>query len=157
MTKVADTSLEAWWDIQDHLTASRVRILRLFQGLGESYTRAELSKRGMCGINEVCPRVRELLDRGFLIELPTRNCAITGRTAHPVRLATKDEWHQVQMLGKADVLKTIVKIGKFEVGKHPDGGFWIEYETGADPIGIEVTSERFETAIETMWLEGHRT
>ena len=50
-------------------------------------TRSELSDGCGMKLSTVCARVNELLKLGKLVELPRRKCRVTGKSAHPVRLA----------------------------------------------------------------------
>lgn len=54
---------------------------------GMAFTRAELAKHMGLPCSSICGRVKELLDLRVIVEDPRRPCAVTGKSAHPVRAA----------------------------------------------------------------------
>ena len=51
------------------------------------WTRSEIAQRTGFRLSAICGRCNELIKLGKLIELPRRACRVTGKSAHPVRLA----------------------------------------------------------------------
>lgn len=49
-------------------------------------TRTEISDKTGLTINAVCGRVNELINDGWLAELPRRKCTITGSEAYPLKV-----------------------------------------------------------------------
>lgn len=85
---VATTSVVAY---RDHKAAGRVsaqqqQILDALAG-GRALSRRELAEVAGLELSSVCGRVNELLQSGWLVEVPTRACRVTGRRVHPVALA----------------------------------------------------------------------
>lgn len=90
MRAIADTSREAY---RRALASGRVslgqkEVLRGFEpDPDRDYTRAELGEIVGRRSGPICARVNELVQRGYLVQLPRRPCRVTGELAHPVRLA----------------------------------------------------------------------
>jgi hypothetical protein len=98
--EIADTSRQA---LQEERASGRlgwqqVRILRWIRENGGAHTRAELSERLGIRLSSICGRVHELVAVGELVEGPRRRCSVTGRAAHPVRLAPQ----QLSLLEASD-------------------------------------------------------
>jgi hypothetical protein len=53
---------------------------------GKDYSRREMAKEFELELSSVCGRVNELVGMNLLEELPSRQCKVTGKTIHPVRL-----------------------------------------------------------------------
>ena len=93
-----DTSIEAFHDhkASGKLSQQQSEIvdyllhLAYEESLGyfhDDVTRSELAQALGLRVSAICGRISELLKIGKLIELPRRVCKITGKSAHPVRLA----------------------------------------------------------------------
>lgn len=55
---------------------------------GQGFTRAEIAKAIGMPLSGVCGRVNELVHiKGVLEEMPRRACSVSGKAAHPVRVA----------------------------------------------------------------------
>lgn len=86
-TNVRDTSIEAYQTAP--LGAQQQRIYGFLMTWDRPFTRGEIAAMTGLGVNAVCGRVFELIERGKLVELPARKCKFSGRSAHPVALAPR--------------------------------------------------------------------
>lgn len=87
---VASTSIENYHQHRDsgRLGKQQQLILDGMRG-GESYSRRELAAHLGLELSSICGRVNELVASGYLEELPTRRCSVTGKSVHPVAKTTK--------------------------------------------------------------------
>lgn len=88
-TDVRDTSIEAYHGHKTNgqLSNQQAVIIDALTRAGRPLTRREIERAAHLTISSVCGRVNELLTDGTLLEEPRRECSITGKAAHPVRLA----------------------------------------------------------------------
>ena len=96
-TAVRDTSHEAIARLRATKQVNR-RQGELLEGfarrpVGTTMTRQELARELGWQINQVCGRVKELLDAGRLTEGAKRECRVTGQQAYPLALANLEEKH----------------------------------------------------------------
>lgn len=56
--------------------------------MGFAMSRREIADETGLELSSVCGRVNELLQIGLLVQVPTRRCNLTGRTVHPVMIAS---------------------------------------------------------------------
>lgn len=82
---LAETSLIAHREYVSSGAASRQakRLLEAMQD-GRDYSRRELALMAGIELCSVCGLVNKLVRIGVLVELPARNCKVTGRTVNPV-------------------------------------------------------------------------
>lgn len=85
-TNVRDTSLMAYDSV--NLSLGQRRVVDFMKSRNQrDWTRAEIARDSGIPINVICGRVHELVGKKVLEEWVRRNCRITGKQAHPVRLA----------------------------------------------------------------------
>lgn len=89
-TNVRNTSLAAFDSV--NITQGQRRVLDFMcRAPWQDWTRNELARESGIPINVICPRVNELIAAGVLEERVRRGCRFSGKQAHPVRLAPKQE------------------------------------------------------------------
>lgn len=69
------------------LSAQQQQVFAALTRTGQAFTRAELARHTGLPTSSICGRVKELLDLLVIVEDPRRPCAVTGKSAHPVRSA----------------------------------------------------------------------
>ena len=87
-TNVAQTSLEAYWDVKKSTQgAQHVAIMGYLERnrQWEDYSRRELSVALEIDLNAICGRVNELIKSGEIVECEPRPCRVSGRRINPVR------------------------------------------------------------------------
>jgi hypothetical protein len=89
-TQVRDTSILTYDQLKaaDELTPLQRQIVESLRlaGEGVDFSRKEISRRTGLEINTVAGRVNELVSLGVLVEGRCRQCTVTHRYIHPVRL-----------------------------------------------------------------------
>jgi len=84
---VSDTSVQAYHEHEDEgKIGKQCRLILSKMRKGEDYSRREMAKEFGLELSSVCGRVNELVGMNLLEELPSRQCKVTGKTIHPVRL-----------------------------------------------------------------------
>ncbi len=85
---VAETSLDNYREHRDSgkLGEQQRRVMLFFHMRGGEHTRSELAEKIPMRLSSVCGRVNELIALGYLDEAARRQCRVTGKSAHPVRL-----------------------------------------------------------------------
>lgn len=87
-TQVADTSIAAYHSMGPKLAGQQQAIVAyLAKHCHRDFTRAELAHCMGYRVASICGRANELIKVHMLNEGPRRRCAITGSSAHPLRLA----------------------------------------------------------------------
>lgn len=87
-TAVADTSIAAYHAMGPKLGhQQRVIVEHMAKHCHRDFTRAELAHCMGYRVASICGRANELVKLQMLTEGPRRRCAITGSSAHPLRLA----------------------------------------------------------------------
>lgn len=81
-----DTSRLAYADMLGKLAPAEHRVM-IYLADNEDATRAEIARAIGMPLAGVCGRVNRLIQAGRLVEEPRRACGVSGRQAHPVRLA----------------------------------------------------------------------
>lgn len=77
---IQQTSLDSYYgEVVPTLGNRQKKVVEAFES--QSFTNTELSRFLGWPINTVTPRVKELREKGYLIELTVRPCAVTGRMA----------------------------------------------------------------------------
>jgi AraC-like DNA-binding protein len=88
-TQVRDTSILTYDQLKaaDELTPLQRQIVELVRaGRGRDFSRKEISRQTGLEINTVAGRVNELVSLGVLVDGRCRQCTVTHRYIHPVRL-----------------------------------------------------------------------
>lgn len=87
---IADTSLSAYSSLKKRgaLTAGQKRIMlwMFMQPNGSRFTRAEIAQKMGIPLQSCCGRTNELLKLGYLRELPSVRCPVTGNPAHQLQV-----------------------------------------------------------------------
>ena len=87
-TAVADTSVAAFYALGPKLGQQQHAIVAyLAKHCHRDFTRAELAHCMGYRVASICGRAHELIAIHMVTEGPRRRCAITGSSAHPLRLA----------------------------------------------------------------------
>jgi hypothetical protein len=87
-TAIAETSLIAYRAMGPKLSRQENEVVAfLAKHCHRDYTRNEIAAATGIRLSSVCGRCNSLVERQALSEGPRRRCAITGSTAHPLRLA----------------------------------------------------------------------
>ena len=92
---IQDTSLEAWYSIQDKLGRAQKQVLDVLK-IRMTATNNEIAESLGWSISSVTPRICELRKIGLVEDAGKRNDRVTGRTAHawryvPIPPAKKEE------------------------------------------------------------------
>jgi hypothetical protein len=84
---VSDTSIKAYKEHQEEgKVGKQAQFILSNMKYPFDYSRRELSQMFNLELSSVCGRVNELLQIGLLEEMPARQCKITKKTIHPVKL-----------------------------------------------------------------------
>lgn len=75
---IAETSRQAYKKIKPFLNGKRKQIYELFKAHPNGATRQEIARWYNVAINSVCGRVRELVERSYLIEVGSKKDVISG-------------------------------------------------------------------------------
>jgi predicted transcriptional regulator len=86
-TAVRDTSLAAFRAMGPRLGTQQRTVVEYLEEHRRAFTRNELALATGLALSAICGRVNELVKAGALVECPRRRCHVTGKSAHPVRLA----------------------------------------------------------------------
>jgi len=78
---IQETSLDAFFDIKDSLPNSQRKVWSTLLDCVTPLTNLEVSKRSGIPINQVTPRMNELVKKGIVVQHSKRNCTVSGRIA----------------------------------------------------------------------------
>lgn len=80
---IQDTSLNTYLaKVYPDLGHRQAVVLHYLRYAGEAHTNREISEALNLRINETTPRVKELRDKGLVLDAGRRTCRISGNTCH---------------------------------------------------------------------------
>lgn len=92
---VRDISLKQFAKLREsgELSNSRYDVIRILLEMDMELTRAEIAYYSQITsdiksyqINSITPRVKELIEMGYLVETGIKKCSITGNNAHTLKV-----------------------------------------------------------------------